>query len=111
MKLIDADRLKLELLHALRYVPTHIWYAVLRYINDAPAVEPPPNEPLTLEELRGMDGEPVWVTSAIGERPEWYIVDVDENRLVNPWDGITLDGWDDGYPYKAYRRKPEEGKK
>ena len=69
----------------------------------------PPNDPLTLEELRGMDGEPVWVTSAIGERPEWYIVDVDENCLTNPWDSITMEQWDECYPYKAFRRRPEEG--
>lgn len=69
----------------------------------------PPNAPLSLEELRKMDGEPVWVASALGEQPMWYIVDVDESELKNPWDVITLEDWDEGYPYKAYRRKPEEG--
>ena len=64
---------------------------------------------LTLDELREMDGEPVFVTSSIGEQPMWYIVDVEENELKNPWDRITLEGWDEGYPYKAYRRRPEEG--
>ena len=28
--------------------------------------------------------------------------------LKNPWDRISLDNWDDGYPYMAYRRPPEE---
>ena len=65
------------------------------------------NEPLTLEELREMDGEPVYVVSAIGERPEWYIVDIEENEFKNPWDSISLENWDEGYPYTAYRRPPE----
>jgi len=100
MKLIDADRLKLELLHALRYVPTHIWYAVLRYINDAPAVEPPPNEPLTLEELRGMDGEPVWNDTT----KKWAIVDI--YSQFGPRAIIQGGRWrplDDRY----YRHRPE----
>lgn len=42
-----------------------------------------PNDPLTLDELREMEGEPVYVTN--GEGPAGY------------------DGW------QAYRRKPEEG--
>lgn len=65
------------------------------------------NDPLTLDKLLEMDGEPVFVTSAIGEHPEWYIVDVEENELKNPWGRITLENWDEGYPYKAYRRNPE----
>ena len=67
----------------------------------------PPNDPLTPEQLREMDGEPVYVVSAIGERPEWYIVDIEENEFKNPWDSISLVNWDEGYPYTAYRRPPE----
>ena len=69
------------------------------------------NVPLTLEELLEMDGEPVYVISSIGEQPMWYIVDVEEHELKNPWDRITLEEWDEGYPYRAYRRKPEGGDK
>lgn len=67
------------------------------------------NRPLTLEQLMEMEGEPVYVISSIGEQPMWYVVDVEELELKNPWDRITLEEWDEGYPYKAYRRKPEEG--
>lgn len=66
-----------------------------------------PDEPLTIEQLRKMDGEPVYVVSAIGERPEWYIVDREERELKNPWDSISLENWDAGYPYTAYCRPPE----
>jgi len=82
---------------------------VLGIIDSEPTITPPPNVPLTLEELREMDGEPVYVTSSIGEQPMWYIVDIEDRELKNPWDRITLEEWDEGYPYKAYRRRPEEG--
>lgn len=83
---------------------------VIDLFDAAPAVEAEPaplNDPLTLEQLREMDGEPVYVTSSIGEQPMWYIVDIEDRELKNPWDRITLEEWDEGYPYKAYRRKPE----
>lgn len=83
--------------------------ALLLCLSSIPTIAPPPNDPLTLEQLREMDGEPVYVTSSIGEQPMWYIVDVEEHELKNPWDRITLEEWDEGYPYRAYRRKPEEG--
>ena len=79
---------------------------VMQRVVQAPTLTPP-NEPLTLEQLREMDGEPVYVVSAIGEHPEWYIVDLEENELKNPWDSISLDNWDERYPYTAYRRPPE----
>ena len=65
------------------------------------------NEPLTLNQLLGMDAEPVFVTSALGEKSMWYIVDVEDNELKNPWDRICLDDWDTGWPYTAYRCPPE----
>ena len=68
------------------------------------------NDPLTLEQLREMDGEPVYVASAIGEHSAWYIVDLEENELKNPWDRISLENWDEGYPYTAYLRLLEEEK-
>lgn len=39
---------------------------VLDLIDEQPTITPP-NEPLTLEQLREMDGEPVWVV----EYPDW----------------------------------------
>ena len=79
---------------------------VMQMVVHAPTLTPP-NEALTMEQLREMDGEPVYVVSAIGERPEWYIVDIEENEFKNPWDSISLENWDEGYPYTAYRRPPE----
>ena len=79
---------------------------VMQRVVQAPTITPQ-NEALTLEQLREMDGEPAYVVSAIGERSEWYIVDLEENELKNPWDRIALDNWDERYPYTAYRRPPD----
>ena len=50
-------------------------YAVpVEVIENAPTLTPP-NEPLTLEQLREMDGEPVWVQSpGIPKYGRWVIV-------------------------------------
>ena len=65
----------------------------------------PPNEPLTLDELRGMDGEPVWVD----DKKTWALLQV--------WDDENIDAV---FPMprgcfhaervigrKIYRRPPE----
>lgn len=85
---------------------------VIDLFDAAPAVETEPaplNDPLTLEELREMDGEPVWVQE-IEEprRGQWRII-------KKPWYdvGICLDSCgmleceDMGKVWLAYRRKPE----
>lgn len=41
---------------------------------DQPAIAPPPNAPLTLGQLREMDGEPVYVKAIISLDEEWCIV-------------------------------------
>lgn len=71
----------------------------------------PPNAPLTLEQLREMDGEPVWVTRA-GYQSRWALVFVfskRENIIRLTFDNgnqpiakTLLDGC------KIYRRKPEK---
>ena len=40
----------------------YTWEQINEAIDMAITVLSPPNKPLTLEELREMDGEPVWVT-------------------------------------------------
>ena len=74
----------------------------------------PPNEPLTLEQLRQMDGKPVWIV----EHPDWghwelsadaedYIADRDQDLYGLKHDdpagqcGLHVLGW------LAYRRPPE----
>ena len=58
------------------------------------------NDPLTLDELRKMDGEPVWCVSLgakLSRGDGWYIG-------VNNW---YMGGY--GKKWLAYRQKPEEG--
>lgn len=63
--------------------------------------------PLTLDELRGMDGEPVWCESlGIPDNSEWAIIDIEADE-ANGKSGcfpLTLYGWD----WMAFRSKPKE---
>ena len=71
-----------------------------------PAAEP--NEPLTLIELGGMEGEPVWVQAVRGRSGRYDIVDeVDiERKVVYMRADFNLHDY--GTEWLAYRRKPEE---
>ena len=65
------------------------------------------NKPLTLEELRGMRGEPVYVVK--GKCQWWDIVDFTAGgwlylRIANKTD-LALDDY--GTKWLAYRRRPE----
>ena len=93
---------------------------VIDLFDAAPAVETEPaplNDPLTLEELREMDGEPVWIKSN-----NWH--NKDKWGLVSVWTGPTGDKFavyvystktgatlypsqEYGHCWLAYRRKPE----
>ena len=78
-------------------------------ITHAPTLTQP-NEPLTLEELREMDGEPVWVE----EVKHWALIDIEKG---GQWDGIPFAVWAENgakftYNVKSrglqcYRRPPE----
>ena len=65
-------------------------------------------EPLTLDELRKMDGEPVWGQSpGVPAYGRWAIVEgVGENCLFLR-DDFTCHDY--GKTWLAYRQKPEEG--
>lgn len=78
----------------------------------------PPNEPLTLDELLKMDGEPVYVVfrpDGSGEKPQsWALVNVDEKYgevyLVDSIPGASCyydEIWAD--LEGIYRRPPEGG--
>lgn len=68
--------------------------------EDAISALSPPNEPLTIEELREMNGEPVWV-----ERENaWGIVEIQEGKPF-----IFGTNFECGYSphWNIYRRPPE----
>ena len=62
----------------------------------------PPNEPLTLEQLREMDGEPVWFDTI----KRWGIVKVNREGIFV----VTKSGEYEFGRCKVYRRPPEEKK-
>ena len=78
--------------------------------EDAISALTPPNEPLTLDELREMDGEPVWavlVDEKFSRLNGWYLVHHGSAYLarIDDWE---LDGDKYGVEWLAYRR-PLEG--
>lgn len=82
----------------------------IRAIDESPTLTPP-NDPLTLEQLREMDGEPVWFVDIKGRKwypPGWAIVDRENClvRLVKSWNPIFFEKY--GEWWLAYRRPPED---
>ena len=68
----------------------------------------PANEPLTIDELREMDGEPVWVTHKDGSGGRWGIVNSYKGTgMCADLDSYTAYWFDDWCGTIAYRRKPE----
>lgn len=68
-----------------------------------------PNDPLTLEELRKMDGEPVFIipTRGSGGFCTWMLVDT-KYDLCREVHGEMAVFENCGKTWLAYRRKPEE---
>ena len=73
----------------------------------------PPNEPLTIEQLRKMDGEPVWVKclkpSQYADPPvRWRILEKSITGNFGVWNGdCALIERTYGVDWLAYRRPPE----
>ena len=91
---------------------------VILQLDDMPTLTPP-NEPLTLEQLREMGGEPVWVTSARerGNIPSRWVLFAGVSKSKRNSDVFvfaTTGGIAQGYEavnygktWNAYRRPPE----
>ena len=89
----------------------------LKLVQAQPTIVPPPNAPLTLKELREMDGEPVWI-SPVKEnrkiRKQWMLTTGYNQKkdiyLFAPASNIIqgYDGNSYGKTWLAYRRRPEE---
>ena len=80
--------------------------------ENAPTLTPP-NEPLTLEQLREMDGDPVWVkclkpNKYIDPPTKWRILEKSIMGNFGVWDGeCALIERNYGTDWLAYRRPPE----
>lgn len=69
-----------------------------------------PNDPLTLEELREMDGEPVWGAFSDGSG-RYMIIQWHNSEFFKTFECGFLLLEEYGKTWLAYRRKPEEGEK
>lgn len=115
-RMIDADALLEKLQRMIDYCKKDnqvngltALFQVGDAIMDCPTLTPP-NEPLTLEELRGMDGEPVWVKDV----RHWALIDIGKG---GKWDGVPFAIWvENGVRFYynilarnllCYRRPPE----
>ena len=69
----------------------------------------PPNEPLSTEQLREMNGEPVWVEFEDGSGGLWGIVHITIFAQIVFANGLhcTIGERYYGKSYKAYRSPPE----
>lgn len=67
-----------------------------------------PNDPLTLEDLRKMDGEPVWCAFSEG-RGCYMIIQWHNSEFFKSLECGFLLAEEYGKSYLAYRHKPEEG--
>lgn len=85
------------------------FYEGVRYVFDKIAEQS--NEPLTLEELRGMDGEPVWVEfPKCPEASGWMLISASRHCVYNGLLG-DCDFENCGRTWLAYRRRLEEERK
>ena len=78
--------------------------------EDAISALSPPNEPLTIQQLREMDGEPVWIVDVGPHKwygPGWAIVDRDNClvRTAKNWNPVFFERY--GERWIAYRCPPE----
>lgn len=104
MRLIDAEPLE-EILRSrcAQYSNDYDSLAgaisgCLKLVQAQPTISPPPNAPLTLEQLREMDGEPVYVKAIISLDEEWCIVKYDyQMKRIRFW--AAGGGWYDSNGY------------
>lgn len=119
MRLIDADQLLdfIKFDEELIAPEERTTEDIVMMIKCAPTIYPPPNFPLTLDELREMDGEPVWIVhtdyTPFGKE-YWGIVRDGFSGLPNCFvatrdENIQLLYSEYGKTWLAYRRKPEKG--
>ena len=83
--------------------------AAVKALDDVPDIFAGKNEPLTLDELRQMDGEPVYSVEITG-REEWLFRR--DGGFADMYGEFTSDdfmSWDNyGKLWWCYRQKPEE---
>ena len=110
MRPIDADKLAIDMEEKVFCGDgvIKIFGVSMPQIDAAPTIAPPPNDPLTLEQLLEMDGKPVWICVPDGSYGAWALVDFEYELCRTAKGGLAIF---DTYrkTWLAYCRKPEEG--
>ena len=101
MRAIDADRLLKMMSHWKPYMDMD---KVRKAVQNMPTLTPP-NEPLTLDELREMDG-PVWVAHKPIEGGNGYWCLCQRGHIITPA-GSIFDVKE--IPHWVFYRRPPEG--
>ena len=110
MRTIDADALKADF--RLNFGSVHDAVIACQIVDRQPTLTPP-NEPLTMEELRKMDGEPVYMTfpSDTGNQcGHWALVGTQRWGAVSLIYGCGWSSYESAVETlgaKFYRRPPE----
>lgn len=111
MRLIDADKIVLDY-GGLAHIHPYDFIGIAKYFADQikaiPTITLPPNDPLTLEELREMDG-PVWLecdVSPFTPNGGYYCLCQYGNITTPSGSQFNIE---EIPHWKFYRRKPEEG--
>lgn len=103
----EGVRLVAEMLAGDPYVPILQVSNLVKAYREGRTEILPPNDPLTLDELREMDGDPVWICDPDGSDGMWALVDLEYELCRTAKGGIAIfDTY--GKTWLAYRRKPEE---
>lgn len=106
---IDADKLKKELAPYEENDFSQQIDVILKIVDMQPTLTPP-NEALTLDELREMNEEPVWVQNMEEpEKSQWRLLYWDRGKYL-VLQGISARGYlmeEYGQSWLAYRRPPE----
>lgn len=110
---IDGNELKNQILHMPRTVnPDLVQYSLVQAIIANMPTLTPPNEPLSIEQLREMDGESAWWDD--GDGSCWGIISVDSAGMWGGipffrgrWRGVNFEYNIEERKMKIYRRPPE----
>ena len=84
----------------------YTWEQINEAIDMAIAALSPPNDPLTLEELRKMDGEPAWVACKPIEGGNGYWCLCQHGHIITPAGSIYNVK---EIPHWVFYRRPPEG--
>lgn len=115
MRAIDGELLEFEISNIAKKLAKSdaqkaLMGRVMYVIEHTPTLPQPSNEPLTLEQLREMDGEPAYL-KVFDPRIEsgWHIIKtVTEDKIIfRGWHTVYVPISGMGVDYNLYRRPPE----